>query len=436
MVQKIDKFLAFAILFINGWNWSLPVVLLEAMPIWFTPIQVVHGLFLYELLFLIYLVFLLVIRGGRVTIGKHDGSSIVFCIIIGLGCFGIVSNVINVQQLREIGESGRLFFLAAYFLVLIYWTKKHGPTFVLRTFLLGVAIAGLINIYYSYVIRFREIDGLFFLLGQNGPGGILGLSVVLSAWLMLERKSWIDVVVAILVCVVGLFAASISYSKLSILMACSGLVAWVFILLQLLFGHGSRKSSIVILIFLLSFLISNFRPIRQYVQSVNSFINNKFINSKRSVESRAQYFVTVSEILLHHPLFGVGSGGFYEAVIKTEGYHYKESCKEDIKSGKEGKSNPHNSFLYYAAANGFPGLFLCVFLFIMALHLFRKSLLSRGISGKILWCCLTFAYFIYGMTLPTLYNSIVLYLPIAFAIVVTNQQYLISPKNINFKKGY
>lgn len=89
MSNKIDRIWAFAILFMNGWSWALPVTS-EALPVWFTPVQVVHGIFIHELLLILYLGFLVVTRGGHLPIRKHaPGNNIAF-LIIGLGCLGIL----------------------------------------------------------------------------------------------------------------------------------------------------------------------------------------------------------------------------------------------------------------------------------------------------------------------------------------------------------
>ena len=169
-----------------------------------------------------------------------------------------------------------------------------------------------------------------------------------------------------------------------------------------------------------SYLVNQER-VSQYVQGVNAFIDHKFSDSipdNRSVLSRWQYFVITGEIMLGNPLFGVGSAGFYDAATATEGYNSDRAVDEDADEGST--SNPHNSFLYYASANGLPGLLLAVLLFMKASQVFWRTLSSRGVHGRVLWGCLMGAYFIFGMTLPTLFNTSVLYLPIAVAVALAN----------------
>lgn len=425
MSYRIDRFWAFAILFMNGWIFGLPVFPETiAPPFWLTPVQLVHGIFIYEMILMIYMGFLVVKQGKYLTIGKRDVKKIVF-LIVGLGCLGMLSNLANFQPINEMGEAGRLFLFAAYFLLSIHWAIKYSPTFVLRSLLLGILCAGAINLYYSFTIRFTPFGGdLLFLVGQNGPGGYLGLSVVLSAWLMLERKTRLDSIIALASGGIGVFAASISYSKLSMLIAGAGLIAWGVVLQWTLIDPRSRRMTAVMIAVVLAIAFINHDRISQHVRGVNKFIDYKFSNltmDHSSPGGRWQYFVITFEILLNHPLLGVGYGGFYDAATATESYESRRSADEDAQAGSRGESNPHNSFLYYTSANGLAGLLMTVLLFMMTLRAFRRTLSGRGVPGRVLWVCLVAAYFIYGMTLPTLFNTSVLYLPAAVAIVLTRQ---------------
>jgi hypothetical protein len=422
VINKFDRIIAFVIIFLTGWNWGLPVGI--TVPIWFTPVQVVHGVFLYEAILLIYLAFLVVVRNGKLPIFKNSPCNNIIFLIVSLGCLGLLSNAVNIQPLKEMGEVARFFVLAAYFLLCIYWAKKYGPTFILRNFLLGLFCSGIINIYYSFIVRINTLGNLPFLLGQNGPGGMFGLSVVLSAWLMLESKNPSDDIIAISSFIVSIFAASISYSKLAMLMAGFGLIPWGGIIWRNFVKRYSHKLSILILTVFLVFISVNLKGIISYVNSVKTFIDYKFFPvNMGSIRSRYNYFVITSEIVLSYPLFGVGSGGFYDAAITTVNYD-SELQPECAVSGEKGLSNPHNSFLYYASANGILGLILTIILFFTVLKVFSLSLLSHGFLGRVLWLCLCIAYFIYGMTLPTLFNTMVLYLPVAVAVSLTRQKRL------------
>lgn len=417
MFNKIQRYFASAILFLNGWVFTLPVTG-ESVPIWLTPVQLIHGIFVHELLLIVYLGFDF-LKERRFQLIRQKEARVITSLILGFGLLGIISNSVNCQPLREMGEASRFFLFVAYFLYAIFWAHRYGPTFVLRTFLLGIAAAGAINIFYSFNISTRWLGGLPSLLGQNGPGGPLGITVALSAWLMLERRGPLDITIALVSGIIGFFGASISYSKLSMLMAGCGLIAWAFVIFRAVVNRRSRSLSILILGVVFFTALFNHGQIIRYAQGVNTFIYYKFwdiLDGNRSVESRTQYFIITSEIVLNNPLLGVGYAGFYDAVMATESYYSDKCTPEDPEAGKLGQSNPHNSFLYYASANGLPGLLLTIFLFMMALRVFWRILSHHGVSGKILWICLVAAYFIYGNTLPTLFNTSILYIPLAVAI--------------------
>ena len=64
-------------------------------------------------------------------------------------------------------------------------------------------------------------------------------------------------------------------------------------------------------------------------------------------------------------------------------------------------------------------------LFLLFVDVLRRSLLPYyGNAGRVVWVCLSVAYFIHGNTLPTLYNTEVMYLPaaVAFSQLVLRSQ--------------
>ena len=115
-------------------------------------------------------------------------------------------------------------------------------------------------------------------------------------------------------------------------------------------------------------------------------------------------------------MFGVSYAGFYDAVIRTRTYQTGQMVNEDRASGLQGVSNPHSSFLYYASANGLPGVLVTTLLFAAFLAVQWRSLGCSGRVGRIVWCWMVMIYLLYGVTLPTLYNTKVMYLPAAAAI--------------------
>jgi hypothetical protein len=415
LLDGIDHAWAAAILFINGWFYAVPVSS-DPLPFWVVPIQVVHGVFLHEALLLAYLAVYLITRRGYFPVPVRSGWTVAG-LIAGLGVLGIFSAAANLRPLKEFAGAGRYFVLAAYFLMALRWMKCYGLTFVLRTFLAGIAAAGAVNLYFTFTMNSRQLGGLPFLLGQSGPGGYLGMGVILSAWLMAERRTRSDVIVSLATLVVGVLAVSISFSKLSMLMAAAGVAAWLFVIGRDFNTPRYRRWYLVILIAIGIGLWIRRDTVAAYGRGVNAFIDYKFRNlDTHSIGTRGRYFLITGEILAANPVFGVGYGGFYYAAIATNAYHGGLSAIEEPERGARGESNPHSSFLYYAAANGIPGLALSLLLFSALMLLLSRPLISQGLTGFVLWSSLVFGYLIFGLTLPTLLNTPILYLPAAFAL--------------------
>ncbi|MFZ2491231.1 MAG: O-antigen ligase family protein [Thermoanaerobaculia bacterium] len=407
--DMLDQLWATAILFMNGWILSLPVSE-TPLPFWLTPIQVVRGVFVYEVLFVAYLLTALLAHGGAVTMPRRTAFTVAL-LIAGLGFLGAVSGAVNQRPLKEFVSAARYLLLAAYFLAAVHWGRRLGVRFVLRGFLLGILAAGVVNIYYTFTINWAQVGGMPMLLGQNGPGGYLAMSVLLSAWLGLERVTTSDTALALSTAAVGVFAASISYSKLSMLIAGAGAAVWVLVAWRRIYGWRSHVGRFAVVAGLLLLLFGQRSTLLGYLKSVDTFVTYKFRSvDEESVGVRAQYFFITTEILLRNPVFGVGYGGFYDAATRTEAYKDSRSGREDPESGARGESNPHSSFLYYASANGFPGIALCVAIFVTTFYIAFHRLRKHGLHGYALWGGLVFAYLIFGLTLPTLFNTFILYL--------------------------
>ena len=400
MLGKLDRLFAFLIIFTNTWLFALPVASdritgSTVLPVWLMPVQLVHGIYIYEILLVIYLAGMVFFRGGRISFRQYGGNNITL-LIIGLSLVGVISNAVNVQPIKMVGAC-RLLLLAFYFLLAVQWAQRYRPTFVI-----GIACSGVLNIYYAFSIRWKEMGELPFLLGQNGPGGFLGISTILSAWLMLERQSWEDAVVAVGSFLVGVFAVSISYSRLSMMIACAGVVAWAVVFCQMLIHRRSRVPTFAVLVAALvaAFFAQDY--IKVYAGSVSMFVKCKtldYIVGNPVIVSRTQYFFIVGEIMAEYPLFGVGYGGFYDAAVATDSYKSKDSNKENPESGAKGESNPHNSFLYYTAANGVPGMFVCTVLFLVVIFILGGALWPQRAPGVIIWLMLFVGYTIFGLSL-------------------------------------
>jgi O-antigen ligase/polysaccharide polymerase Wzy-like membrane protein len=413
--MRLERLWIAAILFTTGWNFALPATTMP-LPVVFTPVQVVRGIFLPELLLASYIIAAFVLRWGLPSLHESAARWIVV-LIFALSFLGVFSAAVNDRPLIEVVSAGRYVCLALYFAFSTHWAKRYGSNFVLRVFLLGILASGFVTLYYTFVASITMLGGLPMLLGQNGPGGYLGIAVLLSAWLMAVRRSRMDALVAQAAGVIGVFAASISYSKLAMLMAGIGLIAWLAVLLKQLARKQIRIARFVLILAIAMAIAVRFDLLSRYFSGVGKFVQYKFVYLDRdSVGTRFQYFLITAEIVASYPLAGVGYGGFYDAATATDAYKMPYAGKADPDPEVRGMWHPESSFLYHAYALGVPGLVVVLSLFLLCLNAIRRSLWSRGLVGKELSLFLAAGYLIFGLTLPTLFNTAVLYVPAAVSL--------------------
>ena len=412
--------LPFVILFIGVLNMALPDIA------WGTPVQVFHGVFLDNVVLVLYL--LLVATIGRYGSLFRNRDALRFATLVALlASVGIVSAGVNGYTLNDVGEALRLFLFSAFVMVAVHWSRTFGPAFVLRSYLAGVAAGGVINIYLSVTQPELLIGILPVLRSQNGAGGALGIAISLSAWLMLIRRTRSDMTVAIASALIGTVAAAMSFSKTSMTIAACGLIAWFCILIRAMAARRGRLLGAVGLVGLIAVGTYAWRVAESstiagaVVRSVRTKFTNLDLRDKYSVGARYMYLWGVAEIVAKHPVAGVSYSGFYDAITTTSTYQTGEMADEDPEAGQRGQPNPHNSFLYYAAANGVLGLLIVCLLFLLFLGHLWQGVQESGVVGIIVWGCIAMAYVIYGATLPTLFDTPVLFVPAAVTIALVNR---------------
>lgn len=419
-----SRVLPFLIIFFGGWNFALPVAGFEEIPVWLTAFTPVPRVFLHELLLLAYLVTRLAatsLRQFRPTGPARRIASLMLVLVV----LGTCSNLVNRQPVRELGEAARLLLLTVYFAVLVRWSTWYGPRFVLRPLLMGLVAGGLVNVYYSFQIRIGELAGLPFLLGQNGPGGFLAMMVVLGAWFMRIASNGRDRLVALCSLAVALFTTTISFSKLAILMAMAGIVGWLGVVSSLGLARKTRRVVLVLSLLAATAAFSNRDLAADVLRTAGTFLRYKLASGLVAEKDagRVAYFYGVAEIVRSHPVFGVGYSGFYAAFLATRAGR-ANLTEESREAGERGESNPHSAFLYYASANGLPGLVVTLALFVSMVAVLRRALRPLGLSGRLLWFTMSAAFLVNGLTLPTLFNTQIMYLPAAAACGALNRKQL------------
>lgn len=417
-MNRASNCAAFAILFLSGFNMALPAFS------WATPIEIVHGVFLDNALLCVYLV-ILVSTGATAVLTRNVGAVRFAALVALLASFGIISAGVNPYRLYDVGQAMRLFLFGAFVLLAAHWSASRGGPFVLRPYLLGIAAGGVLNLYFSFAQPDVIVGFLPTLRSRNGAGGPLAIAISLGAWLMMLRRTRLDALVAIAVSMVGLCAAAISYSKTSMSIGMCGVLAWLFVVLRGasrgrlgLMGTTGFAAALAATVY-----VARSGEAPRYAAEVIRYgalkVSGFDISSNVGGGDRYMYFLGVGEILASHPLTGVSYGGFYDAITHTAAYRSGEASDEDPSVASLGLANPHNSFLYYASANGVPGLLVVCAVFIGFLGALYRSLGDGGLSGRGVWVWMAAGYFIYAMTLPTLFDTAVLYVPAAVAIAMT-----------------
>lgn len=431
------KRLPFIILFLLGYEFLVPVEIIDTntnilltYPFWANKIQLIPGVLLSEVLIIFYFLGFIITKRG-VTLPKMVKNYIFLIILLFfLGLISLAFNLIDIYNLIDINdllEASRFLLLANLFLFCYIWANNLGATFVLRTFLLGALISALINLYFSFTISTRVIGILPLLNGQNGPGGAISFMLGLSAWLFLISKKKKDKIVSVIFVLVGSYTTLVSFSKLALFMGIFGLIAWVAILIN---NDSYRKYfkftlfSTLILVIGLILWINTTKAGQKVGYSVEKIWYYKvssddegFISADGGDNQRIHYFFGVTEILFRNPI-GVSYSGFRNAIMSTVAYSWGDISEDPDYRG----SNPHNSFLYYTATNGFPGMIVVILLLIIFLKTLKNSLLPYGKSGRIVAICITISVIIYGNTLPGLFSTSILYLPAAVAFSLTTNR--------------
>jgi O-antigen ligase len=414
--RRMETALAFAIPFIGGYNPTLP------NRGWATVVQVVHAVFLDNTLLILYLGALFLAPGRSLRVSRRTPVLEFATLVALLAALGLISVGAHPTRANDIGDPLRILLYAAYLIVAVHWSRNRDATFVLRAYLIGIAVGGALNIYYSVTDPYLVVGFLPALRSRNVAGGFLGMGVCLGAWLMIIGRERRDRVVAVVVSVVGLSASAMSFSKTAMTIAACGAIAWLLIIGRAWLRTPMRAVMLGAAAVLTSTVAVMTPAVRNsvYVESAGVAIGVKFtdlsLEDRGSTQERYQYLWGVLDIATAHPLVGVSYGGFYDAIVRTPTYKSGVMAEEDPDGRLDGTTNPHNTFLFYTSANGVPGLLVSLLIFAAFLWLIWRSLDGNGLAGRVVWAVVAVGYLVYGMTLPNMLATSVLFLPAAAAL--------------------
>ena len=160
------------------------------------------------------------------------------------------------------------------------------------------------------------------LIGQAGPGPPLGLLTIISAWAYSITTKTLLKTIYIIACLIGLYGGIASWSKISLLLIITGLIPWAILILS---RPKKIKIILIILIFTIGFTLTNDSPILQIKDSVDEIISKKLSSEDHNLNNpdskiwgeRFVFHIAVLEIVVSHPLLGVGYAGFGNAYKET-----------------------------------------------------------------------------------------------------------------------
>ena len=176
---NFEKIVAATVLFISAWNYTIPITSATGIPWFFRPIQVVYGISIEE--FIMILIFpSIFITNQFKNYQTNRYTNAISMIFWALGFIGVLSNCFNFVSILEFGESIKLILFGFFLIWLERCAIRFGTEFCLRCVLFGLAIGGVVNIFFSFQINSAMVGIIPLLIGQAGPGPPLGLLVIIS----------------------------------------------------------------------------------------------------------------------------------------------------------------------------------------------------------------------------------------------------------------
>ena len=432
----MHKCFLYTIIFINGFKLILPIDISDdardiavSLPIWATNFEI-HGVFLSDFLFIIY--FLVFGIRFHKQIFKGKIAMLFFYLFVGLFMAGVFSTLVNLEIFSDYLEATRLVTLGLFFVCLVWWTDLLGEITVLRIFIIGLIVSGVINLYFTFFFSLRLQGGLPQLLGQNGPGGSAGFLVFVGAWFFIISKKMTDKLLSLIFLVLFVFILIISFSKLGMLMGACGIVIFIaaFFVTSSFKVLRNRMLILTLVIFSFIFWLTQSEKGLILIEGTSTFFYYKlgndeagFVEKQGGDQERVYYFWGVGEVFINNPILGVGYNGFGPAVSKTKAHSSGRMSDEDSFVN----ANPHNAFLYYISANGIIGWIMIGMMYLTFLFVFYKIFVPLGISGIIIFFFIMLASLIHTNTLMSFFNTTIMYLPTAIAVSTLQRR-------INFKR--
>ena len=408
-------------LFYSAMAFCLPVPFSEAValeyPWWAIRIDI-GKIVLHELIFMAWVALfgLRFVSRALLNRGIPTRQAGRWLIALAIWC-GLISLTAPLP-LQDLGRTFRLFLNVALMFAVVRWTMKWG-TFPLVAFVLGFLVGTIINLVISFQYPLI-VNGAMRLSGQNTPGVAMGIAIHLTAWLFIRTKHRKMKTLAVITAIVCAFGCGLSYSRIGWFSGAFGFMVWIYILIvarprKMMDRLHLKKARCVwvplLALGMVALLASP--PGQENLRRIQTLVVQKLFSEDRDTTGdgyRVAYLVGVGEILSKKP-WGVGYSGFFDAMANTEIYRSGKATRE-----VDYEANPHSALLYYTSAGGIPGAIISFAVFIMLLNSMRCGLRSAmDRPGMILFTFAVPPFFLIGLTLPYLFNSTILIVPVAIA---------------------
>ena len=214
----------------------------------------------------------------------------------------------------------------------------------------------------------------------------------------------------IIACIIGIYGGIASWSKIGILLIAFGLIPWTtFILYKL----SKLKIILVVSICAIGFTLTDDSPIFQIKDSVYEILSKKLSSQDHDINDpdskiwgeRFVFNIAVLEIVVSHPFLGVGYAGFGNAYKETNASKMQHAYVDESDQIQSSNSNPHSTWLYYASANGIPGLILVFFWMLNISFAFYNACKLAPNAARSIGFAIIAAIFIWSISVPTILQS-------------------------------
>ena len=405
---NFEKIVAATVLFISAWNETVPIAGATEIPWIFRPIQVIYGIRIEQFILILILPTIFITNQFKNYLTNRYTNAISM-IFWALGFIGLLSSCFNFVNILEFGESIRLILFGFFLIWLEQCAIRFGTEFCLRCIIFGLAIGGAVNIFFSFQIS-NTVGIIPLLIGQAGPGPPLGLLVIVSAWAYSITTKNLPKTIYVITCIIGIYGGIASWSKISLLLIITGLIPWAVLILS-----RPRKIKIVLIILILTIglIFKNDSSISEIKDSVDQIIFTKLSSEDHNLNNpdskiwgeRFVFHIAVLEIVVSHPLLGVGYAGFGTAYKETAASKMQKAYIDESNEILSSQSNPHSTWLYYASANGIPGLLLVFFWMLnISFVLYNASKLAPN-AGRSIGFAIIVAMFIWSISVTTILQS-------------------------------